>query len=41
MTTQVHVRVPAIFANLGPGFDTLGLPLHNELTLGESRLARA
>jgi homoserine kinase len=38
MTTQVHVRVPATSANLGPGFDTLGLALalHNELTLGES-----
>jgi homoserine kinase len=41
MTTQVHVRVPATPANLGSGFDTLGLALHNELTLGESRLARA
>ena len=36
MTTQVHVRVPATSANLGPGFDTLGLAFHNELTLGES-----
>ena len=36
MPTQVHVRVPATSADLGPGFDTLGLALHNELTLGES-----
>jgi len=36
MTTQVRVRVSATSANLGPGFDTLGLALHNELTLGES-----
>lgn len=36
MTTQIHVRVPATSANLGPGSDTLGLALHNELTLGES-----
>lgn len=36
MATQIHVRVPATSANLGPGFDTLGLALHNELTLDES-----
>ena len=31
---RVHVRVPATSANLGPGFDTLGLALalHNEVT---------
>jgi homoserine kinase len=35
---RVHVRVPATSANLGPGFDTLGLALtlHNELTVEES-----
>ena len=34
----VHVRVPASTANLGPGFDTLGLALelHNELILSPS-----
>lgn len=34
----VHVRVPATSANLGPGFDALGLALalHNELTLAEA-----
>lgn len=34
----VHVRVPATSANLGPGFDALGLALalHNELLLEES-----
>jgi homoserine kinase len=32
---RVRVKVPATSANLGPGFDVLGvaLPLHNELTL--------
>jgi homoserine kinase len=35
MIAQFHVRAPATSANLGPGFDTLGLALHNELTLGE------
>ncbi|MCI0547047.1 MAG: homoserine kinase [Candidatus Rokubacteria bacterium] len=35
---RVHVRVPATSANLGPGFDVLGLALalHNELTLEEA-----
>jgi homoserine kinase len=34
----VHVRVPATSANLGPGFDALGLALalHNEVTAQES-----
>ena len=33
-----HVRVPATSANLGPGFDALGLALalYNELTLAEA-----
>ena len=33
--TRVRVRVPATSANLGPGFDVLGLALalHNEATL--------
>src|SRR3989442_14874167 len=33
MTGHVAVRVPATTANLGPGFDTLGLalPLYNRL----------
>jgi homoserine kinase len=32
---KVHVKVPATSANLGPGFDVLGLslPLYNEVTL--------
>ena len=35
---RVHVRVPASSANLGPGFDALGLALglHNEIEAGES-----
>ncbi len=35
---RVRVRVPATSANLGPGFDTLGLALalHNELTVVEA-----
>ena len=35
---QVHVRVPATTANLGPGFDTLGLALalYDELTVSVS-----
>ncbi len=35
---KVRVRVPATSANLGPGFDTLGLALalYNELTIAES-----
>jgi homoserine kinase len=35
---SVHVRVPASSANLGPGFDTLGLALglHNEIEARES-----
>jgi len=35
---RVHVRVPASTANLGPGFDALGLALglHNEIEAGES-----
>ena len=35
---RVRVRVPASSANLGPGFDALGLALalHNEITLEES-----
>jgi len=34
---RVHVRVPATSANLGPGFDTLGLALalHNEVVAEE------
>ena len=34
---RVHVRVPATSANLGPGFDVLGLALslHNEVTFEE------
>jgi homoserine kinase len=34
---RVHVRVPATTANLGPGFDALGLALglHNEVVLEE------
>ena len=32
---KVHVKVPATSANLGPGFDVLGvaLPLYNDLTM--------
>jgi homoserine kinase len=35
---RVRVRVPATSANLGPGFDALGLALglHNEVILEES-----
>src|SRR5262245_37860283 len=35
---RVQVRVPATSANLGPGFDALGiaLGLHNEVTIAES-----
>jgi homoserine kinase len=35
---RVHVRVPATSANLGPGFDALGLALalHNEVTAVEA-----
>jgi homoserine kinase len=35
---SVHVRIPATSANLGPGFDALGLALalYNEVTAGES-----
>lgn len=35
---RVHVRVPASSANLGPGFDALGLALglHNEIAASES-----
>ena len=37
--TQVKVRVPATSANLGSGFDTVGLALdyHDELTFTLSR----
>src|SRR4029434_3474346 len=37
----VHVRVPATSANLGPGFDALGLALalYNEVTAQESNSA--
>jgi homoserine kinase len=37
MSSRVRVRVPASSANLGPGFDALGLALslHNEVTLEE------
>src|SRR5436305_1221997 len=33
---KVHIKVPATSANLGPGFDVLGvaLPLYNEVTMG-------
>jgi homoserine kinase len=36
---RVHVRVPATSANLGPGFDALGLALalHNEVVAEESQ----
>lgn len=36
--TRIRVRVPATSANLGPGFDVLGLALalHNEVTLEEA-----
>jgi homoserine kinase len=36
---RVHVRVPATSANLGPGFDTLGLALalHNEVTVEDGQ----
>jgi homoserine kinase len=36
---RVHVRVPATSANLGPGFDALGLALtlHNEVTAEDGR----
>src|SRR5689334_11981156 len=32
---RIHVKVPATSANLGPGFDVLGvaLPLYNEVTM--------
>ena len=35
---RVRVRVPATSANLGPGFDALGLALalHNEVTVEEA-----
>ena len=35
---RIHVRVPASSANLGPGFDALGLALglYNEIEVGES-----
>jgi homoserine kinase len=37
LSVRVHVRVPATSANLGPGFDTLGLALalHNEVVAAE------
>jgi homoserine kinase len=40
MTGPVHVRVPASSANVGPGFDVLGiaLALHNEVTMEEADL---
>ncbi len=40
--TTVHVRVPATSANLGPGFDALGLALalHNEVTAVEAEHVR-
>ena len=36
---RVHVRVPATSANLGPGFDALGLALalHNEVVAEEGQ----
>jgi homoserine kinase len=39
---RVHVRVPATSANLGPGFDALGLALalYNEVTASESDRVR-
>ena len=39
---RVHVRVPATSANLGPGFDALGLALtlHNEIVLSEAEGVR-
>ena len=35
---SVHVRVPATSANLGSGFDTVGLALdyHDELKIGRA-----
>src|SRR6266513_1185998 len=35
MSHKVHIRVPATSANLGPGFDVLGvaLPLYNEVIM--------
>ena len=35
---SVTVRVPATTANLGPGFDTLGiaLKLHNQISIRET-----
>jgi len=40
--SRVHVRIPATSANLGPGFDALGLALSlfNEVTVQESRGVR-
>jgi len=39
---KVHVRVPASSANLGPGFDSLGLALalYNEVTAEEAEGVR-
>jgi homoserine kinase len=39
---RVHVRIPATSANLGPGFDALGLALalYNEVTASESDRVR-
>src|SRR4051794_17720539 len=33
---RVHIKVPATSANLGPGFDVLGvsLPLYNDVVMG-------
>jgi homoserine kinase len=38
VSRRVHVRVPATSANLGPGFDALGLALglHNEIVAAEA-----
>jgi len=43
MTTHIHVRVPATTANLGPGFDSLGLALtlHNHVRVRVEGLRRS
>lgn len=41
-SNRIHLQVPASTANLGPGFDTLGLALdlHNELAISPSESGR-
>ena len=43
LAMRVRVRVPATSANLGPGFDALGLALalYNEVTIAESDRTRS